>query len=450
MSPRLRRLVPVSITFALSFVCLQLGVARAQDMPPQAPLDAPPAAPPDVPPPPPPPPMAPPPPSFAPAPVPPTSNPPPAPSTAIVTAAPPLKVEAPSTTFRFGLLAQPQYEAIGNQTRDSMTQNLYLRRIRLLFGGTLFKSIEYFVETDSPNLFKGAAGATDPMTGAATFTKTSALLTIQDAFFTWKPLVDMDMPKMGDYFKIDAGYMLPPLSHNAVQGATTLYGWDYFANTFLSSDVFGNAPPSPVGRDLGVQARGLVVDGHVEYRVGMFQGLRNNQTMADVGGRNFFRVAARLQINLLDPEPGFFYAGTYLGAKKIASIGGSYDFQDDYKYWDVDGILDMPVGPGVVTGQVNFAQWNASSGTFINLAKQSAIMGEAGYTFAGFKVSPIFRYERHWFSAAGATESRYVPGIAWWPFGHNSNLKFFYSRVQVENAAHGYNRFNLQWQVYFY
>ena len=52
-------------------------------------------------------------------------------------------------------------------------------------------------------------------------------MNIQDAFATAKPF--------GDVFKIDAGYMLPPLSHNAIQGAGTLYSWDYFANSFRST-----------------------------------------------------------------------------------------------------------------------------------------------------------------------------------------------------------------------
>ena len=33
--------------------------------------------------------------------------------------------------------------------------------------------------------------------------------------------------------KIDAGYMLPPMAHNAVQSAASLYSWDYFAFSFL-------------------------------------------------------------------------------------------------------------------------------------------------------------------------------------------------------------------------
>src|SRR5205807_277870 len=118
----------------------------------------------------------------------------------------------------------------------------------------------------------------------------------------------------------------------------SLLSWDYFAYTFQHNAVFGSAA-SPVGRDAGAELRGLLMDGHIEYRAGLFQGRRNVQipppaaagapavTVDRVGSRNSFRVTGRLQLNLLDPETGFFYGGTYLGAKKILSVGGSYDYQ---------------------------------------------------------------------------------------------------------------------------
>ncbi|MEO8900303.1 MAG: hypothetical protein ABI488_01765 [Polyangiaceae bacterium] len=49
-------------------------------------------------------------------------------------------------------------------------------------------------------------------------------MNVQDAFVTFKPAANL--------IKVDAGFMLPPLSHNGVQGAATLYGGDYFVNTF--------------------------------------------------------------------------------------------------------------------------------------------------------------------------------------------------------------------------
>ncbi len=414
------------------------------------------AAPPPPPPEPPPPPTYPPPPPSSPPPSspppPPAAEPPPAPEPPPPAAAAPLvgpvpsplKLEGPIGSIKFGVLLQPQFEAIGSPTANGVTDNLFLRRTRVLVGGTLFKVFDYFIDTDYPNLFK----ATENNATDTSFAKNSPGLNIQDAFATYKPF--------HDFFKIDAGFMLPPLAHNAVQGAATLYGWDYFQNTFRSTGSFGNAAPDPVGRDLGVEARGLVLDGHLEYRVGMFQGLRNAALAAtatqpaEVGGRNFFRVAARLQVNFLDAEPGFFYAGTYLGAKRILSVGASYDFQDNYKYWAVDGMLDMPAGPGVVTAQINVAQWDG--GTFIPaLPKQTAYMAEAGYLFSGAAVSPILRFERLYVSnAALPDETRYVGGVAFWPFGHNSNLKAFYSRIVPSSGIHDYDRFNLQWQLYFY
>jgi hypothetical protein len=423
----------VSILFAT--VTLFAGSALAQNEPPP-PAGAPPLA--EPPPPPavpmpvevPPPPMPPPPPAIDVAPPPAVPRPP---------AAVPVKIDSPSTTIKFGFLAQPQLEGLGDVGRDKLAYNLFIRRVRILVGGTLFGVVDYFFDTDFPNLFKSANTGMAPMN---TSVKATPGMNVQDAFVTYKP--------MGDLFKIDVGYMLPPMSHNSIQGSATLYGWDYFAYTFQHSNAFGSQnPPGPVGRDMGVELRGLVLGGHLEYRAGLFQGLRNAQTAAEQGSRNFFRVVGRVQINFLDAEPGFFYAGTYFGAKKILSIGGSYDFQDNYKFFAGDALVDLPLGPGVVTAQVNVAQWNGD--TFIpGLVKQTAIVGEAGYNIAAIQVSPIFRYEHISGDAPLATVSRYAGGLAFWPYGHNSNLKAFYTRIMQDGAPHGANQFNLQWQVYFF
>lgn len=359
----------------------------------------------------------------------------------------PLKIETPSATVKLGFLLQPQYEVVGHSTLNSASQNLYVRRVRLLLGGTIFKDFEYFFDTDFANLFK-----TNTTTGANV--KSTPGMNVQDAFGTWKAL--------GDQLKVDVGYMLPALNHNALQGATTLYSWDYFNNSFRHSNTF-NSSADPIGRDAGLQLRGLVLDGHIEYRVGLFQGRRNDPTTTKTGGRNMFRVAGRVQINLLDPEPGFFYAGTYLGAKKILSIGGSYDFQDSYKRWSVDAFADLPAGPGVFTAQVNLV--GADGDDFLvnppamaggmptpALPKQTALMGEVGYLIDAANLSPIFRFEQQWYPDADTHETRLGGGLAFWPYGHNVNLKAFYQRVTPHEAAgtHGFNQFNLQTQFYVF
>jgi hypothetical protein len=360
----------------------------------------------------------------------------------------PFRIESPSGSIKLGLLAQPQYEALGSATDDSHAHNLFFRRARILIGGTLFEKFEYFLETDFTNLFK--ATTVPNAMAVPTSVKSTPGMNIQDVFITWKAL--------GDMLKLDAGYMFPPLAHNAVQSAGSLYSFDYFANTFRHSAAFSSSA-DPVGRDMGFQLRGLVADGRFEYRAGIFQGLRNAPVTAmpgvmpgQVGGRNFFRVAARVQINILDPETGFFYGGTYLGKKRILSVGGAYDFQDDYRYWAVDAIFDHPFGSGSATAQVNLVQWDG--GTFIAaLPKQTALMGEAGYRFADIWLSPILRFERRWMdtSTPGTPdETRYGGGFAFWPFGHDTNLKAFYTRIQPDPGVHDYNQFVVQWQMFFY
>ncbi|HEX3905935.1 MAG TPA: hypothetical protein VH853_24145 [Polyangia bacterium] len=383
---------------------------------------------------------------------------PPPPLEAAPPAAPPagppsFKIDAgPGNTLKVGLLVQPQFQSLGSNALNGNSYNLFIRRTRLLVGGTVLGTFDYFFDTDYPNLFL-ATNEGPTMTANAVTTKNTPGMNIQDAFITWRPLTDANK----DAFKVDAGYMLPPLAHNAVQGAGTLYAWDYFLFSFSYLGAAGTnfgSTSSPVGRDLGVQLRGLVLDGHLEYRLGMFQGVRDSETPAamagtatTVGANNFFRVTGRLQLNLFDPEPGFFYAGTYLGKKKILSFGVSGDMQDAFHYYYVagDGFADLPVGPGVFTAQVNVAHWDG--GTFVPaLPKQTAFMSEVGFNFNTL-FAPIARVEYLW----GPANLYHIGGgLAFWPFGHTSNLKAFYTRNYEQGSPHADNQVNVQWQLYFF
>jgi hypothetical protein len=359
-----------------------------------------------------------------------------------------LKIESKngSATLKIGLLAQPQFEAVGSQVDGptGSSNNLFVRRTRLLVGGTLFKDFEYFFETDTSNLFKGDIGNA---TTAGTGTKNAPGVLVQDIIGTWKAYEDM--------LKVDVGYMLTPGAHNALQGAGTLYSLDYFTNTFNHSLAFNTAAGfNPAGRDAGAQLRGLVLDNHIEYRLGIFQGKRNAAgTAPEVASQNMFRIAGRVQINILDAETGFFYAGTYLGKKKVLSVGAAYDFQDDYKHWAVDGFADLPLGPGGLTAQVNFSKWNGGGFTAPPLANQTALMGELGYRFDAVPISPIVNVELRDIADSDAKNTRIGGGIAYWPYGHTINLKAFYTNVNNKPAvgdSHSSNQFQLQAQLYFY
>ena len=371
----------------------------------------------------------------------------------------PLKIESKNATLKIGLLLQPQYEAIssnvslppstvGDEAHKGMSNNLFIRRTRLLVGGTLFKTFEYFFDTDAPNLFKGDTNISGPaMPSNGSGAKGGTGIIVQDAFGTWKAYEDA--------FKIDVGYMLTPGAHNALQGAGTLYGLDYFSNTFIHNTLLNTgAGVNPAGRDAGLQFRGLVLDNHLEYRVGIFQGKRNAGTADQVAGQNMFRLAGRVQVNVLDAETGFFYAGSYLGKKSVLSFGAALDFQDDYKHWAVDGFLDMPVGPGGITAQVNVGAWKGKDFTTPALSNNVlAIMAEAGYRFDAVPISPIVKFERLSVSSTDFTQTRLGAGLAYWPYGHTINVKGFYTHSATDlgpGDAIGQDQFQLQTQLYFY
>ncbi len=358
----------------------------------------------------------------------------------------PLQITSPNgqASLKFGFLMQPQYESLGSPTKDGDSQNLFVRRTRVLMGGSLGKDWEFFFETDAAN-----AGKSD-----ATGAKTGWTMSVQDAVLTWKPMKELN---------VDAGLVLIPFSHNSNQSAASLLSWDYLSYSFLQNTGMG----TNVGRDQGVQFRGLIAD-HLEYRLGAFQGKRApEQTAAAappnglVQSRNAMRVAARVQYNVFDAESTMFYAGSYAGAKKILSFGIGYDKQDEYKAAAYDAFFDWPLpNKDVVTVQVDHVQYDG--GTWITtLPKQSGTSAEAGYRFAALKFSPILRWEHKSYDVNTTTnlnETRVGGGIAWWFNGYNTNLKVFYNRITPDNVTigattttqHNYNQFVVQLQYFIF
>src|SRR6185295_6435718 len=224
--------------------------------------------------------------------------------------------------FKLGILGQFQADTIEDPATDAQTSNLFIRRLRLMFGGQVTKNVTFFVETDSPNLGKTLA------TGA----NIQPPMILQDAYASFKAT---------NAFSVDAGLMFVPFSRNFLQSAASLLPIDYGAYTYSQS----GPTESSTGRDTGFQAKGYLLKDRLEYRIGAFQGRR------DPASHRAFRYAGRVQYNVFDPEVGFFYTGTYLGKKRIVSIGGALDHQSDYDGYDLDVFIDHALGAGAFTGQ---------------------------------------------------------------------------------------------------
>jgi hypothetical protein len=321
--------------------------------------------------------------------------------------------------FKLGLLGQFQAESIEDPGTDAQTNNLFVRRLRLMFGGQVAKNVTFFVETDTPNLGKTlAAGKNLP--GA---------MIIQDAYAEFKA---------SDAFALDAGLMFVPFSRNYLQSAASLLPIDYGAYTYTQS----GPTQSSTGRDTGFQAKGYVLDNRLEYRIGAFQGAR------DTASHRAFRYAGRVQYNFLDPEVGFFYTGSYLGKKKILSVGGAFDVQSDYHGYDVDVFADHPLGSGALTAQFDYNTFDG--GTTLPLPRQHDVLFELGYLIAAAKLTPFVQIvHRNGVDSGAVDETRASIGASYWWAGHNANIKAAYGRIAPSGAV-DQNTFTVQFQAFYF
>jgi hypothetical protein len=240
-------------------------------------------------------------------------------------AAPVLVNEEKGVAINVGVLAQPWFQVtmpaggegsgapgIGAPDGKSPSFDFFLRRIRLMSWGSINKQLSYFVETDQPNFGK-----------AGDFTTS---MFIQDAFLTYTFSAE---------FKVDVGMMLVPFARHTIEGAVGLNAMDYHAEMI-------RLPAGKIFRDVGVQFRGLVGDGMLHYRFGIFEGARNAMVPPVVqpappapplpqppalNDAGMPRFAAQLRYNILGSEPDFFLKGIYFSPTPLVSVGVGADMQ---------------------------------------------------------------------------------------------------------------------------
>jgi len=305
------------------------------------------------------------------------------------------------SSIAFGVLAQPQLEVVRTDSGAADSQDIFLRRLRLIVSGQIAKKFSFFVDTDSPNLGKGTPIGT----------KVEDRIYIQDAQFTYSFLPQL---------QVDAGMLMIAQSHNSCQSAATLLGVDYGPYAFVASEPVG----SRVGRDYGAQARGHLFNQHFEYRIGVFQGSRA-KTSSNPGTSNGFRYTGRAVWYPFEAETGFFYTGTTLGTRKILAIGASFDHQMEYNAYSVDAFYDWPVRSGDgITLQAAFTHFDGGT-TCPLLPKENIWFFEGGYYSRATKLGPFVQLSNRLFSNSETADlKKYVGGIAYWPSGHRFNVKF--------------------------
>lgn len=306
------------------------------------------------------------------------------------------------SSIKFGFLAVMRADSEELSNGDDL-ENLYFRRLRIMFGGKLAPKWSYFFETDSPNLGKSDADGN----------KNSGDVYIQDFFVTYTHT---------EAFKLDLGLLLIPLSRNSTQSAVTHLASDYGPYSFLNS-----APTkSRVGRDYGIQARGSLAESKVEYRFGVYDG--------DRGATDDLRFSGRLMYHVFDTETGMFYTGNNLGGKRQLSFGVGFDTQDDYTAIGYDVFYDQPIGDdgSAFTVQADVIQYDGGD-TFSSLPEQDTLLLELGYYLGSSRWQPWIQYAERDFDDAfrADTDSTFV-GVNYRLKKHNRVVRLAYGQLGTD------------------
>ncbi|MDL2718272.1 MAG: porin [Acidobacteriota bacterium] len=343
-----------------------------------------------------------------------------------------------SINFKLGLLLQPQADfqevgKVGVNESGGYSQNLLIRRVRLLVGGQVSKNVFFFLETENSQLGK----STQTATGTTGVKALGSGFNVLDAVAEWR---------IAKEFNVQVGEIRVPTSREGLKSSPTQFMLDFSAYAFLTSA----ATQSNAGRDTGAMARGYFFCDRLEYRAGVFQGFRQP------GVKNSYRTAARLQYNFFDTEVYNFvsYAGSNLGAKKILAIGAGYDTQMDYKFASADLYIDFPIPLGAFESTVQYQYANGGN-TFATLPQQSTFQIEGGVFLKALKIAPIVRYEQQTFTAdidQPKNQGRVAVGLNFYPRAkaeNNFNLKVWWQRV-TPKVGFPTNQFTFQMQAYYF
>ena len=196
---------------------------------------------------------------------------------------------------------------------------------------------------------------------------------------------------------------------------------------------------------------------HAKYYIGAYNGIqfRNNDEDKE-------RITARVQLNLFDPEPGYYNLSTYLGKKKTIAFGASIDHQQriardtatndniNYIWYSIDAFADIPVGPGSTTFEAGYSNLDLEDSTSLRdsasgppkNAKETEGKGfyvQSGYYLENLNIQPWALFER-WYSDASddvGSWSAWRVGLSYFFKGHNANIKVGFEQFTADEKIGG-------------
>jgi hypothetical protein len=217
---------------------------------------------------------------------------------------------------------QTSYEHV--EANASPVDQFALNHARIYLGGAVTKNISLMFNTD--------------------YNTTTNAMGILDA------VAQIDIvPQAHIWF----GRFLPPSDR------ANLYGPFYSNNFFVFQDGIQDGYPFVFqGRDNGIAYWGDFKTGPAKWKLsaGAFDGASSDGNKSVIWG-------GRLQLDLWDPENGYYQNGTYYGDKNLLALGGATQVQGNRTATTFDFLFEKKVlNGGAVTVESEFSDYNGLGG----------------------------------------------------------------------------------------
>jgi hypothetical protein len=205
------------------------------------------------------------------------------------------------------------------------TEDFNLDSVRLYISGSITDQFSFMFNTE----YKGSPPAGDNSVG------------VLDAAAQFH---------YSDQLNIWAGRFLPPSDR------ANMYG-PYYSNQWsvYNDGVQDGYPSVATGRDNGVMYWGQF--GMLKASGGVFD-------VPSTVGTSDKVFAGRLQLDLWDPEAGYYLNGTYYGEKDLLAFGVAYQGSSSNKAYSGDFLLEkkLPNNVGVVSVEAEYAKYDHFGG----------------------------------------------------------------------------------------
>ena len=339
--------------------------------------------------------------------------------------------------YEMQFLGQWRNNGSGPDGNDNTT-DVYFRRNRLSFRGMMNSKYGfYYAQEFQGDRYIGALNVWDTPVND---------FFVLDAFF---------MANFSEKFNLRAGLTKDPLVREHNVGC--------FFPLSLDRSLFVYTSIPRVSRDYGIVFWGNLMDQRLQYKLAAMEGVDSADQPSST-----LRYTARFHYSFLEPENLPLYFGTYLGKKKVLTVGAGYQFEPDaaygnvtlqtiekdYQAWTVDLFAEYPTESGTYTFGAAYLDsdfddaylgGDPSPASISIDGQKNGYYIKAGYLLPN-KIGPgqvqfFSRYENWSFAELGGVEDQeidwYAFGINYYLKGQDMRLTFEYSVTDLDKTDSG-------------